>query len=289
MSKDALLKHLMTNGGRKFSKSSANKAIKQFQLIIEREFWLLAFDSMMKYEKTGVMLHLLGLGVRRVFFRLCYVVGDNPALNRFCGIYEGNALKSCIKCLYSMKKDGLFDPTKKIVRNARLTFEHQGIGEEGYKRWLMGGAYTEEEKLSMKWLRDRCVQSIRNATCDVPMGFLNANIRNHILHSPCDILHTFECGIFKNVILWTLTIISNISKSNKYYEFSQYVLDSRIARNRFLCKLSNVTTTYFRKGITFIQSNKTSSEKAQTTGGAGGFRSCEFVSMLIQMFFSVSY
>ena len=94
MSKDALLKHLMTNGGRNFSKSSANKAIKQFQLIIEREFWSWAFESMKKYERTGVMLHILGLGVRKVFFRLCYVVGDNPALNRFCGIYEGNASKS---------------------------------------------------------------------------------------------------------------------------------------------------------------------------------------------------
>ena len=62
MSKDALLKHLMSNGGRNFSKSSANKAIKQFQLIIEREFWSLAFESMKKYERTGVMLHILGLG-----------------------------------------------------------------------------------------------------------------------------------------------------------------------------------------------------------------------------------
>jgi hypothetical protein len=48
-----------------------------------------------------------------------------------------------------MKKDGLFDPTKKIVRNARLTFEHQGIGEKGYIRWLTGGAYTEDEKCQL--------------------------------------------------------------------------------------------------------------------------------------------
>ena len=87
ISKDSLVKHLVSKG-QNFSRSSANKAISNFIKFIESEFWNIVLHLVKKYQDLGVNMHILGLGVQRVFFTLAYSCGDDPALHRFCNIYE---------------------------------------------------------------------------------------------------------------------------------------------------------------------------------------------------------
>ena len=81
-----------------------------------------------------------------------------------------------------------------------------------------------------------------------------------------------------------LSIAFSLSSS----KLSQQLLDSRISSYCDWVKLKNVTTTYFRKGVTAVLANSSMKDKSQTTGGGGGYRSCEFVSLLLQLFFAVS-
>jgi hypothetical protein len=65
-------------------------------------------------------------------------------------------------------------------------------------------------------------------------------------------------------------------------------LDGHIAAMEDFFKMPNIKTTYFRNGITFISKAKSAKAKIATTGGAAGFRSCEFIMALIQVFLAVS-
>ena len=138
----------------------------------------------------------------------------------------------------------------------------------------------------MEYLKNNCVHFLLNATSSVNMGLVDVNERNSLLFTPPDLLHTFMCGLFKNVTLWIITIISQISKS-KDFIFSQNMFDARISSFKDICKVSNVTISYFRKGICYLSKNKTKKEKSYSTGGAGGLRSCEFVCIVLQMFFAI--
>ena len=74
-----------------------------------------------------------------------------------------------------------------------------------------------EERFSLKWMKKNCLHVMEHCTTNIPMGCfgVNAADKNTIYNTPCDILHTFECGLFKNVILWIMSIIVQISKLNK--------------------------------------------------------------------------
>jgi hypothetical protein len=97
------------------------------------------------------------------------------------------------------------------------------------------------------------------------------------------------CGLFKNVTLWIISIIFQVSKNknNTTFRFSQNIFDSRIASFRYICKVKNVTISYFRKGITFLSKHKSKKQKSSSTGGAGGLRSCDFVNIVLQSFFAI--
>jgi hypothetical protein len=62
----------------------------------------------------------------------------------------------------------------------------------------------------------------------------------------------------------------------------------RLASFKHSSKVLNVTLYYFKKGISFIMKYKGNKEQMQSTGGAGGFRSVEYVTLLIQIFMAVS-
>ena len=86
-----LTKHLVENGTN-YCKSRALASIKSFKLSIERDY----FSSLKKYEESGVKMYILGIpGISTVFIRFACVIGDDPALHRFCGIKESNAMRSC--------------------------------------------------------------------------------------------------------------------------------------------------------------------------------------------------
>ena len=87
-------------------------------------------------------LYILGKGIQVVFPILAFSVGDDPAQHRYCGVYEGNALHTCIYCNYSVKNDGLFDPSRRILRDAeaiRLACDvaHGGTVKKEMKRPLL--------------------------------------------------------------------------------------------------------------------------------------------------------
>ncbi len=71
----------------------------------------------------------------------------------------------------------------------------------------------------MKWMKTNCIHVMDHCTNNLPMGCFGSCRKDenniYIYNTPCDILHTFECGLFKNAILWTMSVILNISKMNK--------------------------------------------------------------------------
>jgi hypothetical protein len=118
------------------------------------------------------------------------------------------------------------------------------------------------------------------------MGYTNKDVVNHIFNSPCDVLHTFAAGLIKNCILWVVCIVINLRKC-KGFEYSQGLLDSRIASFQDLPKMANMMNTYFKRGICYISGGKSKKEKDKSTGGAGGFRSTEYPTLLLQMYFAI--
>jgi hypothetical protein len=284
ISKELILKHLLEKTG--YSKTAAKEAIKTHKRLIEREYWDLCFSSIKKYAETGVHMYILGKGLCNVFPVLAYCVGDDPALHRYCGVYEGNALHSCIYCNYSVKDDGIYNPNQQRPRQPDMIRQACSLARSGELKKAARQRLLQIEINAMEVLKARGLHNIPNATWGVPMGYVAPGVLNHVFRSPCDILHTFECGICKNVCLWTISLVLLISKVPRY-KFSAGMLDGRIACFKDLPKLPNVTQTYFLKGICFISSNKSAADKTKSTGGAGGFRSCEFVPLLIQLYFAI--
>jgi hypothetical protein len=284
ISKELLLKHLVQKTGH--SKTSAIAAIKEHKRLIEREYWDLCFSSIKKYAERGLPMYILGKGLCTVFPVLAYCVGDDPALHRYCGVYEGNALHSCIYCKYSVKDDGIYDPNLQRPRQPDVIAETIILARSGELKKAARQRLLQIEINAMEDMKGQGLHNIPNATLGVPMGFLSPGVRNHVYRSPCDILHTFECGICKNVSLWIISLVLLISKVPRF-KFSSGILDARVASFKDLPKLPNVTQTYFLKGICFISSNKSAADKTKSTGGAGGFRSCEFVPLLLQLYFAI--
>ena len=283
---DLLLKHLVSKS--KLAKTNAEKAIKSHKLFIEREYWAMLFDPLKRVEHTGVKMYILGRGLCTIFPRLAFFVGDDPAIHRYCGVYEGNANHSCIHCKYSVKNDGLFDPDKQEPRDPSITNPLCELAISGSRKKANGCPILLVEKEAMEVLKSQGLHYLPNATVGVPMGFTLPNIPNNVHNSPCDILHTFGCGICKTTCLWTLSIVMQISKQ-KEFKFNMSILDRRISSNKDWPKLPNVSSTYFAKGVSFINKNKSSSEKQRTTGSAGGFRSCEFVPLLLQLYLAIGF
>ena len=289
VSKNSLIEHLVTNCDNRYSKSKAKKIIAQFFRDVHRKFWEMALDNLRKYEDCGVDMYILGLGIKRVFFRLAYIAGDDPALHKFCGLYEGNATHSCIHCLYSLKKHGLFRQGMDIPKcnGAEINYNTR-IAESAVLKSFNNIRLQPNERDALKYLKQNSIHNSLNVTANIPMGNCDANHMNSIFFTPADLLHTFDAGLFKCIDLWIITIIINISKLGGKYTFSPGLLDSRLISFRDFAKVPNITNTYFRKGICYISENKSNKEKGQTTGGAGGFRSVEYVTLALQLFIAVS-
>lgn len=268
--------------------TGAKYAVKQFGLFLEREFWDMCYEPLRQYERTGVKMHILGKeGICTVFPVLAYFVGDGPARHRYSLVYEGNANMSCIRCLYNPKTDGIFDADVQVLRDAVAILNDQHVTEPALIRKQSGGHCTVQEIYAENSLKDQCVHRILTPTAGVPMGWLSADQGNNVFQSPCDILHTFMCGLIKNVVLWTTFIVSAVSKVSPRFKRGLGILDSRIASMNDFCDMPNITWSYFRKGVSFISKCKGKKDNLKSTGSAGGFRSCEYVSMLFQIFLAV--
>ena len=284
VSKQLLIKHLVHRTGH--AKSTAIKAIREHGRYLEREFWDMCFESLKHYAETGVQMYILGKGIRTVYPVLAYCVGDDPALHRYTGVYECNATYTCILCNYSVAKDGIYRPELQVRRDPAVVQEATILAIAGYRKKNTRTPLLQVERDAMKLLDATSLHYIPNATFGVPMGHFAVGQPNHIFRCPNDILHTFMCGLCKNVVMWIITIVIAVSRSREF-EFCQGIFDSRIASFKDLAKLPNITTSYFPKGVCYLSENKTTKDKERATGTAAGFRSCEFVPLMIMMYFAI--
>lgn len=296
ISEDMLLKHLITKGIN-FNKSRALQSIKTFKHRIERDYWELVFQSLKKYSNSGVKMYILGKSkLCTVYIRFAFAIGDDPALHRFCGVYEGNATRSCLRCLYSARQDGLYDERKCMLRQYRELETYTAVAEDYYNRKIKGEKLSTSENIILKKLHRQCIHPMKLGCNGVPMGYLGVNHENNIYNScPSDILHGFLAGIIRNVILWTMTIIHNVDRlgSARNSRMSKYAnvrgaLDDRVASFKYWPKMPNMVNAYFRKGCSFINKNKRKNDLLRSTGGVPGLRSMEFISLALQIYLSVS-
>jgi hypothetical protein len=148
---------------------------------------------------------------------------------------------------------------------------------------------TEQERNALEELKHQGIHPTINATFDVPMGYVAEGIENDMYNTPPDLLHAFLCGLMKNVLLWTVSIVLTLSAKDRLYKQSKGVLDGRVGSFKHLASLPNVTSKYFKTGLTFISGNKSNKGKSSETGGAAGFRSVEFVMALFQVYFAIGF
>ena len=287
ISEETLIKHLIVKGER-FTKTSAEASIRKFHLIIEREFWKLIFSSIKKYEDSGVKMYIVGKpGIQTVFVRLAFVVGDDPALHRFTGVKEGNSIRSCIRCLYSARRNGIYIEKNCDVRQAEELEYYTQLGESYEKMKRYGTKLDHIQLQVLKKLENQSIHPLTLGCNGVPMGFISEGVKNNVYRScPSDILHGFLAGIIRNVIIWTMNIIHNIVRLRKSH--IRGLIDSRVSTFKFLPRMPNVVNCYFRKGCSFINKGKKLSDLKKSTAGVPGLRSLEFISLLLQMYLSVS-
>ena len=227
--------------------------------------------------------------MKKICIRLVYFCGDDPALHKVAVLYESNAIRPCIRCHYSRVRDGPYNPRRHYyLRNADQIYLFCDVAERAVGKKARGDQLTAEDRNAFNHLKDFSVCPIVNCTSYAPMGYIGDGLRNDVYNTPCDILHTFECGLAKNITLYVLSIVINIRKLDRHYNLNEGLLDTRICSMRHFPKLKNLHMTYFAKGLSFIASNKTKSDLLKTGGGAGGLRSCEFISICVQLYMAVS-
>ena len=205
---------------------------------------------------------------------------------------SGNSNRSCLRCLHCQKEDGLYDCNHVQLRDVEATKLLCIEGSAALRKKESGCPLLQAEINTLKALDHQSVHPVLNATFNVPMGFTDEHNSNHLYNTPPDLLHTFMCGLMKNVLLWVVAIILRLGvgrNGDLNFKNSRSLLDSRMGYFKNLCKLPNVTTTYFKKGITFISGNKSNAAQASETGGAAGMRSSEFVMALLLLYFAVGF
>ena len=264
LTSEVLLKHLLENTPMR--KTAAKDEIIRFKRYLEMTFWKVIFEPLRQYELSGVRMYILGHDEPRLVFpRLAYCVGDDPALHVFCGVKTGD--RSCLHCEYNPKTDGLFNLERRTLRDADHMKTLYNLVESGMGKKYRGEPLLDVEREAIVKIFKLGLHYESNATFEgVPMGGFSANERNHVYRSPCDLLHTWECGVIKNLVLWTVSIVINISTLDPKYKFSKAILDERVASNKYWVKLPNVTTSYFSNGVCWISKDKTRKEKSNSTG-----------------------
>ena len=168
VSKQVLLKHLVHRT--LHCKTSAIKAINNFGLFLENDFWDVCFASLKEYAVSGVRMYILGKGICTIYPVLAYCVGDDPALHRYTGVFEGNAHHTCISCKYSVRKHGMFRPDLQEWRDPLLIYENAIIAISGQNNKNTGVPILQVERVAMKFMKSQSLHCLPNATFGVPMG-----------------------------------------------------------------------------------------------------------------------
>lgn len=225
---EVLIKHLVQNVPG-YSKSKAILAIKYYKRTVEKKFWELVFESVQRYADTGVEMYILGNPTpKRVFVRFLYSLGDDPAQHQFAGVKTGDA--SCIRCTYNQKIHGYFNREERTLRDPHHVKALLEYATSGFNKYLRGRPKNDREKESLDEMKSLGLQIEGNSTFNgVLMGSFGDGRSNHVYRSPPDIMHTWDAGILKNCVKWSLCIVDRLAVVDSDFKFSIALLDNRVA------------------------------------------------------------
>jgi hypothetical protein len=287
ISDQILIKHLMEVKG--FSKTKCLENISYFKKQIFFKFWEAVIDSISAAATRGMLVKILGHEEPKVLFpRVAFHAGDDPAQHEVAGIKYGHNVKhSCIRCMYNTIDGNQYDPQEDTLRDMNIV-EQIKEGENIYLNQLKGEKCNAEDKIYLENLGGKGYHPITNPFFKAPFG-----VNNHIYNTPTDLMHLFSCGLIKSILLWTLTIINEISSheaTDKSTPFTNNtgLFDQRLREFINVPEVPHLKWCNFKDGLIYIAKKKSTKEKSYATGSGGGFRSSEYVVALMQTFFAVS-
>jgi Plavaka transposase len=279
--KESVLSHLRNKCGMNISE--AVKSFQFFRLKLERKFWELCLDPIRLANYSGIKLRVLGHGELSHTFHpyVSFVVGDEPAQQRMCGLYEGNGAMGCVNCEFSLNNNRLYDRARDPPRDhVAVAYACQIVESSQSTDNVESKQITKQmTKESIEFLQSVSIHPLVNILHNMPMG-----VNNHIFNTPLDTLHVFAAGLIKSLVLWTLTVVVQLSMCTdiKYKEVKG-VLDARLHNFPYGPDLPHVPRTKFRGGLSRLCANKSAQDKNRATGSGGGFRSNHFITALLQL------
>jgi hypothetical protein len=290
ISDQILIKHLKEVKG--FSTTKCMENIIFFKKQIFFKFWEVVLDSINAAAKRGMLVKILGHEEPKVLYpRIAFHAGDDPAQHEVASIKCGSNVKhGCIRCMYNSRDGKQYDPKKDKLRDMSMV-EQIKEGETIYLQHLNGEKCNVDDVNLLKDLQEKGYHPINNPFFNAPFG-----VNNHIYNTPTDVMHLFSCGLIKSILLWTLTIINEISNYQVIHDKSTPfanntgLFDQRLKEFISVPEVPHLKWCAFKRdGLIYIARKKTTLEKSYATGSGGGFRSSEYVAALMQTFFAVSY
>jgi hypothetical protein len=181
--KESVLSHLRTKCG--MNKSEADKSFHYFRLKLERKFWELCLSPISQGNYSGVKLRVLGHEELFYTFHpyVSFVVGDEPAQQRMCGVYEGNGAMGCVNCEFSLNNNRLYDRVRDPPRNhitvadaCRIVESCQSTDDEEAK------LYAKE---SIQFLQSVSIHPLVNVLHTMPMGVKQSYLQYPSRYTTC--------------------------------------------------------------------------------------------------------
>ena len=282
-SKTVLIQHLHSTLG--ISISAAERNVRYFELYVERTFWHTLIEIISNYSVRGVKLQVLGQGIKTFYPRIAFVVGDDPAQHRISGLSEGMATHGCTYCNYNTRTGLVYDPQVDTIRDIDTIRRDCSIAKPLMQRVMQGQKLNKQENIIIKKLQAQNVHPYLNPFFNAPMGFEN----NIYQGATPDLLHLFCAGLMKSLVQWVMTIISCISQyPNSGFKNGPVIFDSRISNFPYVHDMPHLYWTTFRSGLMQF-GKKSKKEKELATGSLGGFKSTTFISLLVQIYFSIGF
>ena len=282
-SKLKLANHLsIVYRGRGGSVAFIEEQIKQFDLLIEREYWKEIVKGIKTNWDCGIELHVLGHNTKLFYPCVAFFVGDDPQQHRQAGIQEGNCTHSCIYCTYR-NHDGVYNPAIHIPRDYdEIKVDCLESEKISLKKIRNPSMLTRNEKDFLKKMARNNIHPYVNPLFYAPMGINN----NIFIATPPDTLHLFCAGLMKSLVKSIITVVNSISKLCKEYSRSPGVLDSRLSTIGYVHDMPHVYWATVHGGI-MRHVGKSKQERSHSTGSFGGFRSTTFISLLIQIYYCI--
>jgi len=294
---DKIVKHL-----RKIypTLDSAKKAYRSFERHITRTVWDYIIKEINSWWQVGINMYVLGQGVKLFHPCVSFMVGDMPSQNDAAGIKNSAKVRyPCTFCLYDAWKAKKYSVRTDVQR----TYRDSNILEKVKKAEIilnrvgdnMDGTMilpSDKEKKLLDRVNILCMVPMRNAFQDAPMGY-KGDIFNAT--PPC-LLHVFCGGLMKTLTKFIISIVEGIC-SPKYITnlttnmthgeyYNKHVLfNDRIDCFPYTTRMPHLNWTRFKGGI--LKHNCKPKQVLYATGSFGGFRSTSFISLLVQILYSL--